>query len=65
MGKDIQQRASISAIDARPMELALSESVAQFANQFEEDDFFLKIRSNAGIAIYATPNDCGWLGDDV
>jgi hypothetical protein len=48
MGKDIQQQASITAIDARPLELDLFESVAQFANQFEEKGF-QKIRSNAGM----------------
>lgn len=47
---DIQQRASISAIDARPLELGSFKSVVQFVNQFEEDGFQVNaLIANAGL----------------
>ncbi|KAG1752839.1 hypothetical protein EDB19DRAFT_1903226 [Suillus lakei] len=48
---DIQQRASISTIDARPLELGSFESVVQFVNQFEEEGFQINaLVANAGMS---------------
>ncbi|KAG2135459.1 short-chain dehydrogenase [Suillus clintonianus] len=47
---DVQQRASIDTIDARPLELGSFESVSQFVNQFEEEGFQINaLVANAGI----------------
>ncbi|KAG0700366.1 hypothetical protein DFH29DRAFT_876621 [Suillus ampliporus] len=50
LGKDVQQRANISAIDSRPLELGSFASVVQFMNQLEEEGFQINsIIANAGM----------------
>jgi len=48
--KDIQQRARIGAIDARPLELGSFASVVQFVNRFEEEGLQINaLVANAGL----------------